>query len=127
MLGLGPYLNIMPLITVGLFLAQHKLFTPPPQDEQQKMQHCVMKFMMVFMGILFHKVAAGLCLYLITSTTWGLIERMMLPKPKPVDGNDGDSGNVALLPKSKPSAPTRNGSSTNGAAARKKRRKKNKK
>ena len=70
--GLGPYLNILPLFTVVLFIAQQKLFTPPPQDEQQKMQHTIMKFMMVFMGFIFHKVAAGLCLYIIASTLWGL-------------------------------------------------------
>ena len=78
--GLGPYLNLLPFVTVVLFLAQHKLFSPPPQDEQQQMQHSIMKFMMVFMGVLFHKVAAGLCLYIIASTLWGLGERVLLPK-----------------------------------------------
>ncbi len=81
LLGLGPYLNILPLFAVGLFLVQQKMFTPPPQDEQQAMQHQIMKFMMVFMGLIFHKVAAGLCLYIITSTLWGICEKLMLPKP----------------------------------------------
>ncbi len=80
---LGPYLNVLPLISVALFLMHQKLFTPPPTDEQQVMQHKVMKFMTLFMGVLFFKVPAGLCLYFITSSLWGLAERKLLPKPKP--------------------------------------------
>ena len=79
---LGPYLNILPIITIFLFLAQQKLFTPPATDDQQKMAQKVMKFMMIFMGVLFFKVPSGLCLYFITSSIWGIAERKMLPKPK---------------------------------------------
>ncbi len=78
--GLGPYLNILPLITIGMFIWQQKMFMPPPADEQAEMQQKVMKFMMLFMGILFFKVASGLCLYFIASTLWGIAERKMLPK-----------------------------------------------
>ena len=31
--------------------------------------------MMIFMGVLFYKVASGLCLYFIASSLWGLAER----------------------------------------------------
>ena len=79
---LGPYLNLLPLITCVLFLMQQKLFTPPPTDDQQKMMQKMMTFMMVFMGLLFFKVPAGLCLYFITSSIWGIAERKMLPKPR---------------------------------------------
>lgn len=78
---LGPYLNILPLLTMVLFIAQQKLFTPPPTDDQQKMMQRVMTFMMVFMGVMFFKVPAGLCIYFITSSLWGIIERKLLPKP----------------------------------------------
>ncbi|MFK7767903.1 MAG: YidC/Oxa1 family insertase periplasmic-domain containing protein [Mariniblastus sp.] len=78
---LGPYFNILPIITMVLFIAQQKLFTPPPTDDQQKMMQKVMTYAMLFMGILFFKVPAGLCLYFITSSLWGIIERKMLPKP----------------------------------------------
>jgi YidC/Oxa1 family membrane protein insertase len=77
---LGPYLNILPLITVVLFLLQQKLFTPPPTDEQQKMQQQMMSFMMLFIGVLFFRVPAGLCIYFIVSSLWGLGERKLLPK-----------------------------------------------
>ena len=80
---LGPYLNILPLIAAGLMFVQQKLFTPPPSDEQQEMQQKIMKFMMIFMGLLFFKFAAGLCVYFIVSSLWGVAERKLLPKTKP--------------------------------------------
>lgn len=78
---LGPYLNILPLLTMVLFIAQQKLFTPPPTDDQQKFMQRMMTFMMLFMGLMFFKVPAGLCIYFITSSLWGIIERKLLPKP----------------------------------------------
>jgi YidC/Oxa1 family membrane protein insertase len=43
----------------------------------------MMKYMMVFFGLMFYKVAAGLCLYFIASSAWGFAERKLLPKKKP--------------------------------------------
>jgi YidC/Oxa1 family membrane protein insertase len=81
MFALGPYLNILPLVTVVLFLVQQKMFMPPPADEQQEMMQRMMKYMMIFMSFLFFKVAAGLCLYFIASSLWGMAERKLIPKP----------------------------------------------
>ncbi|PHS00917.1 MAG: hypothetical protein COA78_23360 [Blastopirellula sp.] len=89
---LGPYLNILPLFTIVLFLVQQKLFTPPATDDQTKMQQQVMTYMMFFIGIMFFRVPAGLCLYFITSSLWGIVERKLLPKPKlniKIDPSDG--------------------------------------
>ncbi len=77
---LGPYFNVLPLFTVALFLIQQKMFMPPPTDEQSAMQQKVMTYMMVFMGVMFYKVASGLCLYFIASSLWGIGERKLLPK-----------------------------------------------
>jgi YidC/Oxa1 family membrane protein insertase len=96
---LGPYLNILPVITVVLFLVQQKLFTPPAVDEQTRMQQQMMKYMMIFIGVLFFKVPAGLCIYFISSSIWGIAERLMLPKPKP---KQGDGGVSTSSPKGKP-------------------------
>jgi YidC/Oxa1 family membrane protein insertase len=101
----GPYFNVLPLITVALFLVQQKLFTPPATDEQTKMQQQMMTYMTVFMGIMFYKVPAGLCLYFITSSLWGICERKLLPKPKPP--SDGGEGKPAPV---KPAATSTNGS-----------------
>jgi YidC/Oxa1 family membrane protein insertase len=78
----GPYLNLLPLITIALFLIQTKLFMPPPTDDQQRMAQRMMTFTMIFMSVFFFKVPSGLCLYFITSSIWGMVERSFLPKPK---------------------------------------------
>ncbi len=80
MLGLGPYFNLLPLLTIALFIVQQKMFMPPPTDEQTAMQQKMMNYMMIFMGVLFYKVAAGLCIYFIASSLWGIAERKFLPK-----------------------------------------------
>ena len=78
---LGPYLNIFPIITIILFIWQQKMFTPPATDEQTQMQQNMMKYMMIVMGVMFFKVPAGLCVYFIASSLWGIGERKMLPPP----------------------------------------------
>jgi YidC/Oxa1 family membrane protein insertase len=92
----GPYFNVFPLVTVALFLLQQKLLMPPATDEQTKMQQQMMTWMTVFMGIMFYKVPAGLCIYFITSSLWGICERKLLPKPKPKTAESGDAGKVEL-------------------------------
>ena len=91
---LGPFFNILPIVTIAFFIVHQKLFTPPPTDEQTRMQHQMMKFMMIFMGFIFFKVAAGLCIYIISSSAWGVAERLLLPKPSPklVDDTAQDRG-----------------------------------
>lgn len=78
---LGPYFNLLPIISVALMLVQQKLFTPPAADEQQAMMQKVMTFMMIFIGIIFFKVPAGLCIYFITSTLWAIMEKKVFPQP----------------------------------------------
>lgn len=78
---LGPYFNLLPIITIGLFIAQQKILMPPALDDQQRMQQKVMKYMMVFFAFMFFRVPSGLCLYFIASSLWGLAERKLLPKP----------------------------------------------
>ena len=84
---LGPYFNVLPLITMGLFLVHQQLFTPPATDEQTRMQMQMMKFMTVFIGFMFFKVASGLCLYFIASSLWSVAERVFLAQAE----KDGDA------------------------------------
>ncbi len=93
---LGPYFNILPIITIALFLLQQKMFMPPATDDQTRMQQKMMKFMMIFMGVLFFRVPSGLCIYFIASSLWGLAERKLLP---PVGKKAGEGGSA---PKKKP-------------------------
>jgi YidC/Oxa1 family membrane protein insertase len=107
--GLGPYLNVFPLITVCLFLVTQKMTMPEPTNEQGAMQQKMMKYMTMFMGLMFYKVASGLCLYFIASSLWGIAERKLLPKPKSGDGlvaAGATSGN----------GPRSSGGNTNGSA-----------
>jgi YidC/Oxa1 family membrane protein insertase len=81
-LYLGPYFNLLPILAVALMIVQQQVMAPPAQDEQQAMQMKMMKYMMIFFGLMFYKVAAGLCIYFIASSLWGLCERKLLPKKK---------------------------------------------
>jgi YidC/Oxa1 family membrane protein insertase len=116
---LGPYLNVLPLVSVCFLLVHQKLFTPPATDEQTKMTQDMMKYMTVFMGVMFFKVPAGLCIYFITSSLWSICERVWLPKSKP--GTPG--GDLAVEAKTPPPAKP----SSNGADDKRKQRLKQKK
>ena len=103
-LYLGPYFNLLPVISVTLMFIHTKLTMPPATDEMQEQQQKMMKFMMAFMGLFFYKIAAGLALYFICSTAWGLTERKLIPKPKvgayvpPVKPAVGANGKVGGPP-----------------------------
>jgi YidC/Oxa1 family membrane protein insertase len=79
----GPYLNILPIVTITLFIIQQKVLMPKATDEQTRMAQQIMMVMTVMMGVLFFKVPAGLCIYFITSSTWSLIERFLIKKYTP--------------------------------------------
>lgn len=119
---LGPYFNVFPLITVTLFLIQQRLFTPPATDEQTKMQQQMMTYMTMFMGVMFYKVPAGLCLYFITSSLWGICERKLLPKPKPLNPPDGTVAAVDVKPASPNGSAKLASNKSSSAKARHKRR-----
>jgi YidC/Oxa1 family membrane protein insertase len=116
---LGPFLNVLPVVAVALMLAQQKMLTPPPADEQQAFQQKLMKWMLIFFGILFYKVAAGLCIYFVVSSVWGLLERKFLPKKgatpagPPAGGGGGDGGGGGGGP-GKPAGPGPGGGKRKG-------------
>jgi YidC/Oxa1 family membrane protein insertase len=80
---LGPFLNVLPIVAVTLMIVQQKMMSPPPADEQQASQQKMMKYMMVLIGLMFYRVAAGLCVYFIATSLWGMMERRFLPRWKP--------------------------------------------
>ena len=96
---LGPYFNILPILVVILFFVQQKMFMPPPTDEQQEMTQKVMSIMTFMMALFFFRVPAGLCVYFITSSIWGIVERIVVKKTIPkskglVFNSDVVEGNV---------------------------------
>lgn len=74
--------NLLPIITIALFIVQQKMFMPPPTDDQTAMQQKMMKYMSIFMGFLFYTVPSGLCIYFIASSLWGIGERKLLDLKK---------------------------------------------
>ena len=80
---LGPFFNILPVVVVVLFLAQQKMFMPPATDEQTRMTQKMMNIMTLMMGLFFFRVPAGLCIYFITSSLWGICERILVKKTLP--------------------------------------------
>ena len=98
----GRFFNILPFLVVGLMLVQTKLFSPPPTTPEAEAQQKMMKYMMVFMAFMFYKVPSGLGLYFITSSSWQICERLLLPKfvkapatttiVEPPSGGKGSSG-----------------------------------
>jgi YidC/Oxa1 family membrane protein insertase len=85
MLYLGPFLNILPIISTVFMVIQQKLMTPPATNEEEEVRNRTMLFMSIFMGLMFYKIPAGLCVYFIATTLWGLAERQVLPKKKKVE------------------------------------------
>lgn len=108
---LGPFFNLLPVITIFLFIWQQKMFMPPATDEQTRMQQKMMQYMMIFIGVMFFKVPSGLCIYFIASSAWGLAERKFFPRAgaKPPEAPPGRAGQPAAK---LPTPPPGNGKST---------------
>jgi YidC/Oxa1 family membrane protein insertase len=122
---LGPDFNLLPLISMALFLVQQKMMMPPPTDKEQEMQQKMMTYMSVFMGFVMYWMPSGLCLYFIASSLWGWAERKLLPKAKK-KSNDELSGDLALStvndPATKPTGSRTNGKWSGGKGKSKQRR-----
>lgn len=113
---LGPYFNILPVLVMLLFLAQQKMFMPPATDEQTAMTQKMMSYMTLIMGLFFFRVPAGLCIYFITSSLWGIGERIYVKRTLPTSphfdkavlegtvnhrgGSGGEPGGELVVPKS---------------------------
>lgn len=104
---LGAYFNLLPFLVVGLMLVHMKLFSPPATTPEQEMSQKMMKYMMVGMAFFFYRVPSGLGIYFITSSSWAIAERLLLPKhlrttfPLPA-AKPAEAGKPAPTPAGKP-------------------------
>lgn len=80
MIYLGPYFNLLPVIAVSLMMYVQTKMMPKSDDPQVQMQQKTMKIMMILMLFFFYKSPAGLAIYFICSSVWGMIERRLIPK-----------------------------------------------
>ncbi len=76
----GPSFNLLPIFAVAFMALQQKWLMPPPTTEEQEVQQKMTMVMTCVMGLMFYKVAAGMCMYFIASSVWTLAERQLLPK-----------------------------------------------
>jgi YidC/Oxa1 family membrane protein insertase len=112
---LGQWFNLLPFGVIGLMLFQTKLFAPPATTPEAETQQKMMKYMMVFMGVMFYKVPSGLGIYFITSSLWAIGERLLLPKVTHATESDAAAKAVAAEKgTSGPSGDASNGSRGNG-------------
>lgn len=75
--------NLLPIFSIVLMIVNQKLTMPPALDDEQKAQQTAMSFSMGIIGFLFYRMPSGLCLYIITSSIWGTVERLILKKKTP--------------------------------------------
>ncbi len=92
--------NLLPIMAVALFMIQAKVMTPPATSEDQEFTQKMQMAMMLAIGFAFYTVPAGLCVYIIVSSGWGLAERFLIKRFWPhiydqkvaTDGGDAASG-----------------------------------
>ncbi|MEI6326212.1 MAG: hypothetical protein WCO91_12230, partial [Gemmataceae bacterium] len=58
--------------------------------------------MTLVMGLMFYRVASGMCLYFIASSLWSLAERKLLPKQLPLSAQTAGKVEVVLPHKGTP-------------------------
>jgi YidC/Oxa1 family membrane protein insertase len=75
---LGPFFNLLPIVGAGLIFVQQRLSMPKEMTDEQRQQAAIMKYMTGFMALMFYRVPAGLSLYFICSSLWGLGERKVV-------------------------------------------------
>ncbi len=86
-LGTIEYLNVLPPIMMALMLLQQR-FMPKPADEQAARMQKMMMFMPIVFGVFLYNYAAGLSLYMITSSTLGMFEMTVIKKKWPIDDTE---------------------------------------
>jgi|FLOH01.1.fsa_nt_gi YidC/Oxa1 family membrane protein insertase len=79
-------LNLLPLIMVVLWVV-HQRAMPKPTDPQQAQMQKMMAFMPILFGLILYNYAAGLSLYMITSSSIGIFEQQVIRKRWPVPGS----------------------------------------
>ena len=67
-------INILPILMAVVFYFNQKLTTPPATNDQQAQQQKMMKFVVFLFPIFLYSAPSGLTLYILASTTAGVID-----------------------------------------------------
>jgi len=81
------YLNVLPILMVVLWVLQ-QLGMPKPADEQAARMQKMMMFMPVIFGVFLYNYAAGLSLYMMTTSGLSIIEQKVIKKLWPIDDTE---------------------------------------
>ncbi|MSR62357.1 MAG: membrane protein insertase YidC [Planctomycetes bacterium] len=81
------YLNVLPLLMVVLWILQ-QMGMPLPADEQAARMQKMMRFMPAVFGLMLYNYAAGLSLYMITTSGCSIIEQKVIKKLWPIDDTE---------------------------------------
>lgn len=96
---LGPYFNLLPCLSLGFMIYHMRKMMATQQatlePEQVAAQRFMFRFMFVMMFFMFYKVAAGLCLYFVATSIWGILERQLLPKAAPPSADEANATGTA--------------------------------
>ncbi|TAH38690.1 MAG: YidC/Oxa1 family membrane protein insertase [Planctomycetota bacterium] len=76
-------LNVLPILMVVLWVLQQRAM-PKPADPQQAQMQKMMMFMPIVFGLMLYNYAAGLSLYMITSSSLAIFETKVIRKHWPV-------------------------------------------
>ncbi len=87
LLGTIEYLNILPPLMVVLWILQQKVM-PKPTDEQALRMQRMMMWMPILFGFFLYNYAAGLSLYMITTSVFGVMEQTVIKKIWPIDDTE---------------------------------------
>lgn len=83
--------NLLPIIMVVIWIA-HQKSMPKPADPNAAQMQKIMTFMPILFGVMLYNYAAGLSLYMITSSTIGIFEAKVIKKRWPVPTADDLKG-----------------------------------
>jgi YidC/Oxa1 family membrane protein insertase len=75
------YLNVLPIL-MAIVMVVHQKMMPTGSAMQNDQQKIIMTIMPVFMGFVLYNVAAGLNLYILTSTLLGIVQQKLMPAGK---------------------------------------------
>ena len=83
-IGTIEYLNVLPPLMVVLWVMQQKVMPKPTEEQALRMQK-MMVWMPVLFGFFLYNYAAGLSLYMITTSLFGILEQTVIKRVWPLD------------------------------------------
>ena len=85
--GTIEYFNLLPILMVVMWILQQRGM-PQPTDEQAQRMQKMMMFMPIVFGLFLYSYAAGLSLYMLTTSTLGIFEQKVIKKIWPIDNTE---------------------------------------